>query len=73
MFSHSRRDVNVRVMNLSKIVVEARKGDPLRMMKEIKDKMSSLQEQADKARAKKNCLRLDTTAQPSAKMQTPSD
>jgi hypothetical protein len=53
MFSHSRRDVNVRVMNLSKIVVEARKGDPLRMVKEIKDQISSLQEQADKARAKK--------------------
>jgi hypothetical protein len=53
MFSHSRRDVNVRVMNLSKIVVEARKGDPLRMVKEIKDQISWLQEQADKARAKK--------------------
>ncbi len=53
MFSHSRRDVNVRVMNLSKIVVEARKGDPLFLMKEIKDQISSLQKQADKARAKK--------------------
>jgi hypothetical protein len=46
------QDANVKVKNMNKVTVETGKGDPLRVMKEIQDQISRLQEQADRAKAK---------------------
>jgi hypothetical protein len=46
------KDANVRVVNLSKVVMKSGKDDFLRKIREIKEKISLLEEEANRAKTK---------------------
>ncbi len=47
------KDAIIRVTNLSKVVVESTKGDTVRMIREIKEQIGRLEEEANRVKAKK--------------------
>jgi hypothetical protein len=67
------KDAIIRVTNLSKIVVESTKGDTVRMIREIKEQIGRLEEEVNRAKAKKpSSSGLKMTAPSLAQMPMPN-